>query len=65
MSFISFDDAKVRRFSETRNIFNPFSSKKCVSFDIHQAIVCEHNTIVCGNMSFLHFFTELFLKQKK
>ena len=57
--FFSFDVAKVRRFSETRNIFNPFSSKKWLSFDIGQAIVCEHNAIVCENTLYLHFLSPL------
>ena len=57
MSLLSFDDAKVRRFSQTCNIFNAFSLKKCLSFDINQAVVCEHSVIVCENTLFLHFLS--------
>jgi len=48
----SFDDAKVRRFSETCNIYIPFLFKKELSFDISQVVVCEHMPFVCENNTF-------------
>ena len=48
----SFDDAKVRRFSEPRNIFILFLFKNKLSFDINQVVVCEHTCFVCENNIF-------------
>ena len=56
--FLSFDTAKVRRFLQSYNIFYPFSSKKCLSFDIHQAIVCGHSLFVCENTFVIHFLVD-------
>jgi hypothetical protein len=37
-----FDDAKVRRFLQSSKKYDALSSKKSLSFDVNQVIVCEH-----------------------
>ena len=32
--------------------------KKRISFDINQAVVCEHTTFVCENTYYLHFLSQ-------
>ena len=47
--FLSFDDAKVRRFLQSAMDYTLFLHKKRISFDVNQLIVCEHTTFVCEN----------------
>ena len=61
---LSFDDAKVRRFLQPSKKYYLLSSKKCLSFDVCQAIVCEHNRIVCENTFVLHFLKEVYINKK-
>ena len=44
MSLFSFDDAKVRRFSELTMLHGLFLHKNRISFDVNQATVCEHTS---------------------
>ena len=55
---MSFDTAKVQRFSEPAMIYILLLHKKRISFDINQAIVCEHTAFVCENMYYLHFLSQ-------
>ena len=52
MSFLLFDDAKVRPFSDSRKSLEAFSVEKHLILDLNQAIVCENNRI----FSFLYYF---------
>ena len=62
---LSFDDAKVRRFFQSSKKYYLLSSKKCLSFDVCQAVVCEHNQIVYENTSFFTLFKRIVYKHKK
>ena len=46
---LSFDVAKVRRFSQIRNIFLPLFYEHMYYIDTNQAFVCEHSM-------FFHYF---------
>ena len=61
---LSFDDAKVRRFLQPSKKYYLLSSKKCLSFDVCQAVVCEHNRSVCENTFILHFLKEVYINKK-
>ena len=61
---LSFDDAKVRRFLQPSKKYYLLSSKKCLSFDVCQAVVCEHNRIVCENTFILHFLKKMYINKK-
>ena len=61
---LSFDDAKVRRFLQPSKKYYLLSSKKCLSFDVCQAVVCEHSRIVCENTFILHFLKEVYINKK-
>ena len=61
---LSFDDAKVRRFLQPSKKDYLLSSKKCLSFDVYQAVVCEHNRIVYENTFILHFLKKMYINKK-
>jgi len=47
--FLSFDDAKVRRFLQSAMDYTLFLHKNRISFDVNQLIVREHTAFVCEN----------------
>ena len=59
--FLSFDDAKVRRFLQSAMDYHLLLHKKRISFDVNQLIVREHMAFVCENsLSVTNFLAKRF-----
>ena len=59
--FLSFDDAKVRRFLQSAMDYYILLHKKRISFDVNQLIVREHTTFVRENsLSVTNFLAKRF-----